>query len=76
MKQASAKKLEHAGSAEKERVASLPQRVSSWQVHQSRLCGKEKNDLFKAPDREVVESQGEREPYQSGSMERKGWTRQ
>ena len=84
--QASAeKKLEHAGPVEKERVASMPQRECSWQVRQSRLCQKEKQQsrLSKAPSREMGESQGEREPHhgeieedQSGSTERKRWTPQ
>ena len=55
-------------------------RESRWQVRQSRLCHKEKEQsrLFKAPDRKGGESQGGREPHlgeregdQSGSMERK-----
>ena len=38
-------------------------RASSWQVHQSHLCQKEKEQsrLSRAPDRKVAESQGERE---------------
>ena len=70
MAQASAEKLEHTGPVEKERAASMPE--SSWQVGQSRLS--------RVLDRKVGESQGEREPhlgekegYQGGSMERKGW---
>ena len=60
-------------------------RQSSWQVHQSRFCQKEKEQsrLSRVPDRKMVESQGEREPHlgerngdQSGSMERKEWTSQ
>ena len=59
MAQASAKKLEHTGPAEKERVASVQE--SSWQVRQRRLCQKEKEQsrLSRAPDRKVGESQGE-----------------
>ena len=52
MVQASAEKLEHTGPAEKERVASLLQRESSWQVRHSRLCQKKKSRQSKAPDRE------------------------
>ena len=53
MAQASAEKLEHTGPAEKERVASVPQReqlASMKQSHQSRV-----------PDHEGRESQGGRE---------------
>ena len=55
-------------------------REGSWQVRQSHLCQKEKEQsrLCKAPDCKVGESQGEREPHvckrgmdHSGSMERK-----
>ena len=62
-------KLEHSKPAEKERAASV-QQVSSWQVRQSRLEQKEKEQscLSNAPDREVGEGD------QSGSMKRKGWT--
>ena len=35
-------KLEHTGPVEKKRVASVPKRESSWQVHQRRLCQKGK----------------------------------
>ena len=40
-------------------------KVSSWQVRQSRLCQKEKeeNHLSRSPDRKEEESQGEREPH-------------
>ena len=83
MVQASAEKLEHTGPAKKERVASVSQRESSWQVQKSRLCqkNKEQSRQFRVPDREVGESQDEREPNlderegdQSESMESKGWT--
>ena len=37
MAQDSAEILEHTGPAEKKRMASMPQRESSWQVRQSRL---------------------------------------
>ena len=60
MVQASAEKLEHTGPAEKERVASVPEREreGSWQICLSRLCQKEKEQsrLSKAPDRKVGES--------------------
>ena len=78
MTQASAEKLEHTRPAEKERVASVPQR-------ESRLCQKKKEQSgqCRALDREVGENQGEREPHlderegdENGSMERKGWTTQ
>ena len=83
MAQASAEKLEHIGPAEKERVASVPQRESSWQERRSRPCQKEKEQtrLSRVSDHEGGESQCGREPHlgekegdQSESMERKGWT--
>ena len=83
MAQASAEKLEHTELAEKKRVASVPE--SSWQVRQSGLCQKEKEQgrQSRVPDRKVGVSQGEREPHlgeregdQSGIIERKGWTPQ
>ena len=60
MAQASAEKLEYTMPAEKERVVSVPE--SSWHVHQSRLCQKEKEHsrLSRASDRKVGESQSER----------------
>ena len=84
MAQASVEKLEHTGSAEKEK---WPQchRESSWQVRQSYLCQKEteQSRLSKESDRKVGESQDERELHlgkkekdQSASMERKGWAPQ
>ena len=72
-------KLEHTGPAEKERVASVL-KVSNWQVRQSRLCQKEREPsrLFRAPNREMGESQSKQEPHlgqrkgdQSESMEEK-----
>ena len=65
MAQASAEKLEHTGPAEKERMASVPQRESSRQECRSRPCQKEKEQsrLSKAPDHERGESQGGREPH-------------
>ena len=60
MAQASAEKLEHIGPAEKERVTSVPQRESSWQVRQSHPCQKEKerSHRSKTPDRQEEESLG------------------
>ena len=84
MAQASAEKLEHTRPAKKERVASVPQRESSWQERRSRPCQKEmeQSRLSRVPDHVGGESQGGREPHlgekegdQSESMERKGWTR-
>ena len=81
---ASADKLEYTGPAEKERVASVPQREQLGGT-QSRLCRKEKEQSHqsRAPDCEGGESQGGREPHfgekegdQSESMERKEWTPQ
>ena len=73
MAQASAEKIEHTGSAEKERVASASE--SSWHVRQSRL--------FRVPDCKVRESQdeqeshlGERKGNQGGRMKRKEWAPQ
>ena len=64
MAQASTEKLEHTEPAEKERVA-LVLKVRCWQVCQSRLCQKKKEQshLSKASDREGRESQGEQEPH-------------
>ena len=84
MAQASAEKLEHTGPAEKERVASVPQREQLASTPEQPLPKeKEQSRLSKAADREVGESQGERELHfrengwdQSRSMERKGWTPQ
>ena len=60
MAQASVEKLEHTGPAEKERVASVPQKESNWQVRRSRLCQKEKEQSrqSKAPDCKGGGSQG------------------
>ena len=73
-------KLEYTGPAEKERGPQC-HRVSSWQGLQSRLCQKEQSHLFRSSDREVRESQGEREPQvaeregdRSARMGRKRWT--
>ena len=77
MAQASAKKLEHTGPVETERVASVPQREQLASTR-SRPFQKEKvqSRQSKAPDHEWGESQGVREPHfgesegdQSKSME-------
>ena len=82
MVQASAEILEHTEPAEKERVASVPQR-EQWQERQSRPCQKEKEHSrqSRVPDHEREESQGGREPHlgeregdQMESMEWEGWT--
>ena len=84
MAQASAENLEHTGPSEKERVASVPQRESSWQERRSRSCQheKEQSRLSTVPDHggervKVGESRIlAREGDQSESMKRKGWTPQ
>ena len=59
MAQASAEKLEHAGPAEKERVASVPQREQLASTPELPLPkGKKHSRLSKAPDHEGGESQG------------------
>ena len=62
MAQASAEKLEQTGPAEKERVASVPQR-EQLQERRSRPCQKEKEQSrqSRAPHHEGGESQGGRE---------------
>ena len=58
-------------------IISLPKRKgwphclkeSSWQIWQNRLCQKEQSHPFRSPDREVGESQDERELHLG---ERKG----
>ena len=64
MGQALAEELEHNESAEKERVASVPQREQLASTPDP-PCQKEKEQsrLFKASNREVGESQGERVPH-------------
>ena len=54
MTQTSAEKLENTRPAEKERVASMPQRESSRQVRNSLLCQKEKEQSrqSRVPDHE------------------------
>ena len=62
MAQASAKQIEHTGRAEKKEWPQCHrEKESSWQVHRSRLCQKEKEHsrLSRAPDREGEESQDE-----------------
>ena len=64
MAQASAEKLEHTGPAEKERVFSVPQRKQMASTPEPPLPkGKEQSRQFKAPDRKVGKSQGERERH-------------
>ena len=70
MAQVSSEKLKHTEPAEKQSVASAPERereraVGSWQVRRSRPCQKvkEQSRLSRAPDHEGGESQGEREQY-------------
>ena len=82
MAQAPAENLEHTRPAEKERVASVPQREQLASTPEP-PCQKEQSHQSKAPDRKVGESQGERGPHlgaregdQSGSMERKECTPQ
>ena len=76
----SAEKLEHTGPAEKERVASVPQREQLASTPEPPLSKKKKNRAV-CPEYQVMrerESQGERQPHlderegdQSGSMRRK-----
>ena len=56
MRQASAEKLEHTGPAEKERVASVPQREQLASTPEPPLPKGKR--LTGAPDRKVIESQG------------------
>ena len=80
MAQALAEKLEHTGPAEKERVASVPQREQLASMSELSLPrGEGTEPSFQRPDHEVGESQGGRKPHfgereedQSESMERKG----
>ena len=81
MAQASAEKLKHTGPAEKERVASVPQREQLARTPEPPLPKGKGTEQSKAPDHEGGESQGGREPHlgeregdQSESMEWKGWT--
>ena len=84
MAQASAEKLKHTGpAAEKERVASVPQREQLARTSEPPLPKeKEQSRLSRVPDHEGGESQDGQEPHlgeserdQSKSMDRKGWTR-
>ena len=68
MAQASAEKLEHTGPAEKERVASVPQREQLAKTPEQREEGTKEKEKEKemeqsrqsrVPDREGVETQGE-----------------
>ena len=82
MAQASAEKLEHAGPAEKERVASLPQIEQLARTPEPPLPKEEKTEPSVQSTRSWRgESQGGREPHlgereedQSESKEREGWT--
>ena len=64
MAQASAEKLKHTGPAEKERVASVPQREQLASTPEP-PCQKKKEQSrqFRVPNHEVGESQGGREPH-------------
>ena len=53
MAQVLTEKLEQTRPAEKKRVASVPQRESSWQVRQSRLCQMERNRAI-CPENQIV----------------------
>ena len=70
MVQASGEKLEHTGSAEKERVASVPKRESSLQVLQSRLCQKGKNRADCPKHQIVKRAYGVREVKKAAAEER------
>ena len=77
MSQTSAEILEHTGPAEKEKMASVPQREQLTSTQESPLP-KGTEPFSRVPDREEGESQGEREPhlgkqeeYQSEGMRRK-----
>ena len=64
MVQASAEKLEHSEPSEKESVASVPQSKQLARTPEPPLPKeKEQNHLSRTPDREVKESQSEREPH-------------
>ena len=83
MMQASAEKLEHTGPAEKERVASVPQKKQLARTPEPPLPKGKKNRTVSS-EYQIMrggESQGgrashlgEREEDQSGSMEWEGWT--
>ena len=76
MVQASAEKLEHTGPAEKVRVASVPQRESSWQVRQSLLFqkGKEQSCPSRASDRkEGIQCQRSKENSNKGKKKRRAF---
>ena len=84
MAQPSAEKLEHTGPAEKERVASVPQREKLARTPKPRLPkGKGTEPSVQSTTSWEEETQGGRERHlgekerdQSESMERKGWTPQ
>ena len=60
MAQVLSEKLEHTGPAEKERVASVPQRESSRQARRSCLCQKEKEQSRQC---KASDCEGGREPH-------------
>ena len=74
MAQASAEKLEHAGPAEKERVASVPQRAVGKNA--GAALAKRKRNRAVCPEYQIMRGErvkvGESEGDQSESMERKG----
>ena len=72
MAQASAEKLGHTGPAEKERVASVPQREQLARTPEPPLP-KGKEPSVQSIDHEGGESQDGREPHLNESMERNGW---
>ena len=82
MAQASAEKLEHTGPAEKERVASVPERAVGKNARAA--FGKRKRNRAVSPEYQIMrgeETQAGREPHlgerkrdQNESMKRKGWT--
>ena len=78
MAQASAEKLEHTGPADKDKVASVPQRVVGKDAGAALAKGTEPS--VQIPNHEGGESQGGQEPHlsrregdQSESIKRKGW---
>ena len=86
MAQASAEKLEHTGTAEKERMASVPQRERAIGKYAGAALAKRKRNRAVCPKHQIMKgtgTQGGREPHlderegdQSESMGRKGWTPQ
>ena len=76
MAQASAEKLEHTGPAEKERVASVPQREQLASTPEPPLPKGKGTEPSVQSTRSWEErvKVGEKEEDQSESMKRKGWT--